>query len=171
MSAAALLDAADESTARDALTRCCGAARWVAGMLLRRPFGDDETLLAAADAVWAEMGSDDVLEALRHHPEIGADVEQLRAKFRTTAGWSQGEQSGVAEASEAVLLALRDGNVAYKAKFGHIFVVCATGKTAAEMLDLLNARLPNPPEHELSIAAAEQGKITKLRLAKLAEPT
>ena len=167
MSAAALLDGLSEPEARVALTRCCGASAWVAGMLQARPFGDDDALMRQADAVWSTANPSDVLEALTHHPEIGSDVEALRAKFQNTAGWSEGEQAGVGAADETTLLELRDGNVAYKAKFGHIFVVCATGKSAAEMLALLRARLPNAPEVELAIAAAEQGKITKLRLAKL----
>ncbi len=168
MSAAAHLDGMSEAEALAALTRCCGARRWVAGMLQRRPFTTDEALMAAADATWAAAGPDDVREALLHHPEIGADIDELRRKFQSTAQWSQGEQAGVGSASETVLQALRAGNVAYKQKFGHIFVVCASGKTAAQMLALLQARLPNDAELELSIAAAEQGKITKLRLAKLA---
>lgn len=149
------------------LARCCGASRWVEGMLARRPFGSDDALLAAADAVWAEASRDDVLEALSHHPRIGASLDELREKFASTATWSAGEQAGAAAASEDTLAALRDGNVRYEARFGHIFVVCATGRTAAEMLALLEARMPNDPEVEIRVAAAEQGKITRIRLAKL----
>lgn len=167
MSAAAKLDAASESEAAEALRRCCGASRWVEGMLARRPFGDDATLHAAAQQVWAACGDDDVREALSHHPEIGADLDALRDRFRSTATWSAGEQAGVAEADEATLVALRDGNVRYREKFGHIFVVCATGKSAAEMLALLQARIDNDAATELRIAAAEQAKITALRLEKL----
>lgn len=168
MTAAAYLNALNEDDARVALTRCCGAAAWVAGMLRARPYADDAGLLQAADRAWSDATPADVREALTHHPEIGADVEALRAKFHNTAGWSEGEQAGVDAADESTLLALRDGNVEYKAKFGHIFVVCATGKSAAQMLGLLRARLPNEADDELRNAATEQGKITKLRLAKLA---
>lgn len=167
MSAAAILDGQPEAEAREALTRCCGASRWVAGMLRRRPFGDDATLMAAADSVWGKMEEADVLEAFSHHPEIGADVEALRAKFGATAAWSEGEQSGAAGASEETLLALRDGNVAYRERYGFIFIVCATGKSADEMLGLLRARLNNERAAELAIAAGEQAKITRLRLDKL----
>ena len=167
MTAAAYLNALDEDEARSALTRCCGSAAWVTGMLDARPFEDDASLLEAADRVWLGASPADVREALTHHPEIGADLEALRTKFGSTAQWSQGEQAGVGAADESTLRQLRDGNVEYKAKFGHIFVVCATGKSAAQMLALLRARLPNEPERELLNAAAEQGKITKLRLAKL----
>lgn len=167
MGAAASVDGRPEAAAREALTRCCGATRWVEGMLSRRPFGDDATLMAAADAVWATMEEADVLEAFSHHPEIGADVEALRAKFGATAAWSEGEQSGAAGASEETLLALRDGNVAYRERYGFIFIVCATGKSAGEMLGLLRARLNNERAAELAIAAGEQAKITRLRLEKL----
>ena len=164
---AATLDGLAEAPAREALTRCCGATRWVDGMLARRPFGDDATLLAAADAVWATMEEADVLEAFSHHPEIGADVDALRAKFGATAAWSEREQAGAAGASEQTLLALRDGNVAYRERFGFIFIVCATGKTAGQMLSMLQARLPNERAAELAIAAGEQAKITRLRLLQL----
>jgi 2-oxo-4-hydroxy-4-carboxy-5-ureidoimidazoline decarboxylase len=168
VTAAAALDRASEPEARAMLVRCCGASRWVRAMLARRPFESDEALHRAADEEWAKMEREDVLEALTHHPRIGASLEELRKKYATTASWSAGEQSGAAVASEDVLRALRDGNVRYQARFGHIFVVCATGKTAAEMLALLEAREGNDPETEIRVAAAEQGKITHLRLEKLA---
>ncbi len=166
---ASVLDAMPEAEARRALTRCCGASRWVTAMLGRRPFGDDAALLAAADALWDQMDEPDVLEAFTHHPEIGSNLDALRDKFGSTAAWSSSEQGAVASATEEVLVALRDDNVVYRERFGFIFIVCATGKTAAEMLDLLRGRLDNPRDVELSIAAAEQGKITKIRLAKLAD--
>lgn len=169
--AARALDAAAEEDAQAALAACCGAARWVAGMLARRPFGDGATLLRAANEVWATMGDDDIREAFTHHPRIGGDLEALRQKFAhvqaQSKDWSEGEQAGVSGASEEVLEALRDGNVAYEARFGHLFIVCASGKTAAEMLALLQARQGNDPADELRIAAEEQRKITALRLAKL----
>ena len=161
------LDAMSEREAREALTRCCGATRWVEGMLARRPFGSREALLAAADEVWAGAQREDVLEAFEHHPRIGADLDALREKFASTKSWSAGEQSAVSEADERTLQALRDGNVAYEKRFGHIFIVCATGKSASEMLALLQARIDNEPNAELAIAAAEQGKITRIRLEKL----
>jgi 2-oxo-4-hydroxy-4-carboxy-5-ureidoimidazoline decarboxylase len=167
MGAAASLDEAPEEAARALLLRCCGATRWVEGMLRHRPFGDDENLHHRADEVWASMQRADVLEALAAHPEIGSDLEALRRKFADTAAWSGQEQAAVATASERTLVALRDGNVRYRERFGHIFVVCATGKSAEEMLRLLEARLSNEPARELEIAAAEQAKITHLRLDKL----
>ena len=108
----------------------------------------------------------DWLEAFAAHPRIG-DLDALRKKFASTANWCAGEQAGVAAADEAVLTALADGNRAYEARFGYIFIVCATGKSAAEMLAILTARLANDPEVELKVATAEQAKITRLRLEKL----
>ncbi len=161
------IDAMSAQDAAAALERCCGASRWVAGMLARRPFGTDSALLEAADAVWAQARRADILEAFDHHPRIGADMDALRTKFASTAAMALGEQAGAAAASEAQLEALRDGNLAYEARYGHIFIICASGKSAAEMLASLRARMPNTPERELEIAAAEQAKITRLRLERL----
>ncbi len=168
MTAYEVLNAASDSEAKDMLVRCCGASRWVDGMLSRRPFNDDEALFRVANDVWATMRDADVLEALEHHPRIGANLDELRKKYASTASWALGEQSGAVSADEVTLTALRDGNVEYEKRFGHIFVVCATGKTAAQMLELLRARLPNDAATELRIAAAEQAKITRIRLEKLA---
>jgi len=164
----AILNALSLEDARAALLRCCGAGRWAGWMLAQRPFASTEALLRAAAGVWTQMEKADVLEAFSRHPEIGGDLEALRARFPATAGWSSAEQSGVAGADVETLEALRDGNAAYREKFGHVFLVCATGKTAAEMLALLRARLANDPATELTIAAGEQAKITRLRLEKLA---
>ena len=161
------LNTASKDDVRATLTRCCGATRWVDGMIQARPFADKATLHQVADTVWATMGRTDILEAFDHHPRIGADLDQLRAKFASTADLAGNEQSGVEDADEAVLRRLRDGNIAYEARFGHIFIVCATGKSAAEMLALLEARMDNSPDDELRIAAGEQAKITHLRLEKL----
>ncbi len=161
------LNALPLEAARDVLTRCCGAARWVEAMLAQRPFASRSAMLAAAAEVWAHLNQKDYLEAFAHHPEIGADLEVLRKKFAATADWASAEQSGAANASEATLCALRESNTTYRRYFGYSFIVCATGKTAEQMLDLLNARLSHSPEQELACAAAEQAKITHLRLEKL----
>lgn len=160
------LNKLDAEQARALLTRCCGAARWVDGMLAVRPFADAEALFAAGDRVWGEMAEADWREAFSHHPKIGG-VDSLRAKFASTQTWSAGEQSSVTAATEEVLQGLAEGNRLYEEKFGFIFIVCATGKSAAEMLALLQARLPNDRATELRIAAEEQRKIMQLRLAKL----
>lgn len=149
------------------LTACCGARRWVEAMLAARPFGDLEGLHARAEEAADRLDRADWLEAFSHHPRIG-DLAALRARFGArSGGWSEGEQEGMARTSEEVIVALGEGNRRYEERFGHLFIVCATGKSAAEMLALLEARLANDPDVELRIAAAEQRKITRLRLDKL----
>jgi len=155
------------AAARTALARCCGSQRWVEAMLARRPFVDTPQLLAASDEISAQLAREDHLAAFAHHPQIGADLDELRRKFATTAGLSANEQAGARGADEATLRALRDHNRAYLSRFGYIFIVCASGKSAAEMLALLEQRLCNDPEIELGIAAAEQAKIARLRLENL----
>ena len=162
------LNRMDRDDAKTALRRCCGADRWVQGMLDAMPFSSRTHLFGEAERLWWSLGDGDWLEAFDHHPKIGADPEQLRQKFQQTADWSEAEQSSVQNASEAVLEELAQGNVDYEAKFGFLFIVCATGKSAAQMLHLLQARLPNETAYELRIAAGEQAKITRLRLEKLA---
>ena len=151
----------DTATARDArrlLDTCCGSTRWVEGMMKHRPFGSQAALIASAQIVWDELSQPDWLEAFAHHPKIG-DRAALRAKFAATRHLSEREQSGVDSASDEVLDALAAGNREYEQKFGYIFIVCATGKSAGEMLALLRERLANAPEHEIRVARAEQLKI------------
>ena len=168
MSAARELDAATETEARERLARVCGSSRWVSAMHARRPFGTDAALFAAADEEWSKVDRADILEALAHHPRIGADMDELRKKYASTASWAANEQAGAAAAAEETLIALREANLRYEQRYGHVFVVCATGKSAAEMLAMLEARMNHEPDAELRIAAAEQGKITRIRLEKLA---
>lgn len=161
------LNQLSETEAIAVLQRCCGSSKWAREMASHRPFADLDALHQAADEIWEGVDKEDVLEAFQHHPKIGADIDELRKKFAATATWSSGEQSAVGSAKEETLRALRDGNIAYEKKFGFIFIVCATGKSAEEMLEILHARLPNNPEEELAIAKGEQAKITHLRLEKL----
>lgn len=160
------LDRAADGEARALLQQCCGAARWVERMMARRPFSSNDALLAAAREEWFGLDRADWLEAFAHHPKIG-DRESLRQRFATTAHLSEHEQSGVSGASGDVLAALADGNRDYEQKFGYIFIVFATGKSADEMHALLRERLRNLPDTELKIAAAEQAKITRQRLLNL----
>jgi 2-oxo-4-hydroxy-4-carboxy-5-ureidoimidazoline decarboxylase len=162
-----VLNGLPEEAARAALERCCGSASWVNAMAARRPFASTAALHAAAAQEWDRLDRADILEAFAHHPRIGADVNELRARFGATSAWASEEQAQVKQAAEAVLEALRTANLAYQRRFGFIFIVCATGRSADEMLALLEARLPNPPDVELGVAAAEQAKITRLRLEKL----
>jgi len=139
------------------LLKCCGSPRWVEKMVLFRPFPDENSLLATADKMWQSLTSVDWLEAFRAHPRIGE---------ATTSKWTADEQAGVRGANEEVMYRLRKLNTEYEKKFGYLFLVCATGKTAEEMIELLKARMTNESNVELSVAMREQAKITKLRLKK-----
>ena len=154
------------ATRAEALATCCGAAAWVAVLNQQFPFATAAALFAAADQIWQNLSEADWREAFTHHPKIG-DVNALREKFTSTATWAAGEQGAVRQASQATLAALAAGNDAYAQKFGYTFIVCATGKSAGEILALLQARLPNAPTQEIHTAMGEQAKITRLRLEKL----
>ena len=161
------LNALTSEDAYALLEQSCGASRWVKAMITGRPYQNLDALKQAAQSVWETMERSDILEAFDHHPRIGADIQALRKKFASTAALSESEQASVADAREEILLALRDGNKKYEARYGHIFIVCATGKSAEEMLDLLEARMDNAPDEELLVAAAEQAKITQIRLENI----
>jgi OHCU decarboxylase len=160
------LDALPAERAGELLGACCGASRWVQAMVARRPFGSLGTLLAAADDAWWSLGADDWREAFAHHPRIG-ERRAAVAQDDRAAGWSAGEQAGVAAAAATVQEQLARANEEYERRFGHIYIVCATGKSADEMLALARERLGNDPATELRVAAEEQRKITRLRLGKL----
>lgn len=160
------LNALNTEDATFAFSNCCTASRWVAGMVEARPFADLDACHQAAKDVWAGMGEADFLEAFEGHPKIG-DVTSLREKYAHTKKLASGEQSSVNEAAEETIQALAQGNTDYENKFGFIFIVCATGKSAAEMNDLLQQRLPNDRETELQNAAGQQALITAIRINKL----
>jgi 2-oxo-4-hydroxy-4-carboxy-5-ureidoimidazoline decarboxylase len=160
------INAASPAESEASLFRCCGCAGWAAALTAARPFASNEVLYEVAAKAWAKASRADILEAFSHHPRIG-DRESLGTRFPGTDEWSSAEQGAVAGAAESVLDELARANDDYEARFGHIFIVCASGRTAPEMLGLLRARLGNDPETELNIAAAEQMKITRLRLEKL----
>lgn len=152
---------------KEALTNCCGSSQWVNEMLKAFPFGSENELLKKGEEVWIQQCNEkDWLEAFTHHPKIG-DMKNLEEKFASTKAWASSEQASVREADKEVIAALAKGNQEYEKKFGFIFIVCATGKSADEMLKLLNERLPNDYEKELKIGMQEQAKITQLRLQKL----
>ena len=151
--------------ARAALLACCGSTRWASEVAALRPFWDVGQLLNIGRRVWNELPREDWLEAFRAHPKIG----EKRAEKDTGAearAWSEGEQARAREASDETLDALAEANHVYEERFGFIFIVCATGKSADEMLGLLRARMGNEPERELRVAAGEQWRITELRLRK-----
>ncbi len=153
----------------DELTRCCGSTAWVRAMIALSPFIDAATLHSEAARIWWSLTPDDWQEAFAHHPQIG-DSAALRKKFAATQEWAAEEQRGAHSASEETLVRLAEGNRRYQARHGYIFIVCATGKSAAEMLALLEARVDHPLDEELRTAATEQEKILHLRLDKLVAP-
>lgn len=159
------LDALPARDAEAVLRSCCGAAAWVRGMLARRPFGSLGGVLDAAREMWWSLAPDDWLEAFSHHPRIG-ERRAATADARATR-WSADEQQGATTTTDAVRDALARGNREYERRFGHIYLICASGRSAEEMLALLRERLANDPATELRVAAAEQEKITELRLRKL----
>ena len=156
----------EETEGAAQLTRCCGARKWVRHMLKARPFSDAQSLFDEAEKYWKLCKREDYLEAFEQHPKIG-DLKSLQEKFASTKAWASGEQSGVESAKPETILHLAEGNRFYEDKFGHIFIVCATGKSAQEMLGLLNERLLNEADQELHVAAEEQMKITRIRLQKM----
>ena len=160
------LDTSTGAEAMAALLACCGSSAWAAKMLIERPFVDMDRLLAASDEIWASLEKEDWLEAFRAHPRIGearAEKEQSALSRR----WAREEQAASGPPSGQIAAALAAANRAYDEQFGHIFIVCATGKTPAQMLAILDERLRNDPAEELDVAAEEQRKITSIRLEKL----
>jgi 2-oxo-4-hydroxy-4-carboxy-5-ureidoimidazoline decarboxylase len=141
------------------LLACCGSARWASAMVAARPFADVDELFQEADRVWWSLDASDWLEAFARHPKIG--------ERNNLSAWSTEEQRGISDASAATNQSLREKNIRYQEKFGWIFLICATGKSGAEMLAALDERLAAESESELRTAAGEQAKITRLRLQKL----
>lgn len=148
------------------LLQCCGSKRWASETANGRPYQTLETLLAKSNDIWWSLDRGDWLEAFRSHPKIGERKAPEKVSAQSQQ-WSGQEQSGVADASHDTVSSLAALNEAYEQKFGYIFIICATGKTSYEMLTALRERLQHDPEAELPIAAAEQSKITELRLKKL----
>ncbi len=150
------------SEAAEIMRYCCTASRWVDQVVDSRPYSGIAELLAKAEERWAAMVETDWLEAFDGHPRIG-DPESLKARFRTTLATASMEQFPVRQADEETLAGLADGNQAYFDRFGFIFIIFASGKSAPEMLMHLRSRLGNNRQTELAIAAAEQWKITRRR--------
>jgi 2-oxo-4-hydroxy-4-carboxy-5-ureidoimidazoline decarboxylase len=159
------LNALPPAEAAERLRACCGSSRWVAAMVEGRPYGTVEQLVAAADRAWAATGPADWDEAFRHHPRIG-ERKAAAPVSGTASAWSAGEQRAATE-DAAVRRRLAEANGEYERRFGRIYIVCATGRSAREVLADLEARLDHEPERELAVAAEEQRKITALRLHKL----
>ena len=146
--------------------QCCTSEQWIEKMVSSRPFTDTNSLRETADHIWHHLIEKDYLQAFEGHPKIG-DVGSLKAKYANTKELASGEQSGANCATDDIIAELADSNSAYEEKYGFIFIVCATGKSAKEMLALLQDRLKNNRQKELEIASKEQRKIFHLRLEKL----
>lgn len=153
-------DRLTDADAEAALLACCAAPEWAATITAGRPYGTLDALLARADAVLAGLDEDQVDLALAGHPRIGERPEHA-ASVR--------EQRGVAGAPASVLTALADGNRAYEQRFGHVYLVCADGRPAEELLAVLHDRLTNDPATERAVLRTELGRINRIRLTRLLE--
>jgi len=158
--------------ATEELLKCCGSQHWASQLAAEGPFTSAAELLTKAAEVWWSLEPDDWLEAFRSHPKIGENKRRVSNESKkgdddTSDRWPEQEQAGVRHAKQETMDSLAELNSQYETKFGYIFIVCATGKSSEEMLAILQDRLENDASIELHIAAAEQAKITELRLKKL----
>jgi 2-oxo-4-hydroxy-4-carboxy-5-ureidoimidazoline decarboxylase len=161
-SSLAAFNAAPPEAAERDLLACCASGRFAKAIADGRPYAGPDALSAAAGAAFAALSWDDIVESMNAHPRIGDRP--------ASAGWSAAEQSGAAAASDQVRQGLAEGNLAYENRFGHVFLICASGLSGQEMLDQLRARLANDPDAERTVVRRELLKITQLRLAKLLAP-
>lgn len=155
------LNSAPEPAARRALHDVCAAHAWASAVLAHRPYADTEALCGAADAATAGLSADDLAEAMAGHPPIGRPEPGDPASAR--------EQRGMAGASEQLKAEMLELNLTYQEKFGHVFLICATGLTGEAMRDAVRSRLGNPPEREREVVRGELAKINRIRLTRLAE--
>ena len=153
-----------EEAARE-IFPCCGSGTWATSVSSKRPIQDEASLLAVSDEIWRALSEADWLGAFRSHPRIGESHSEKSCPAQSSA-WSEQEQQKAAAADEAVKMALKWGNREYEQKFGRIFIVCATGKSASEILEILRRRLHNDEATELQQAAEEQRQIMHIRLKK-----
>jgi 2-oxo-4-hydroxy-4-carboxy-5-ureidoimidazoline decarboxylase len=167
LSANAVLDrwnSLDAETASREVLPCCGSRAWADRLAAHRPFANAQMLLGDAERVWASLAERDWQEAFDSHPRIGE--QHARAATVESLAWSSEEQRGAMSPDDARKLALAEGNRQYEERFGRIFIVCASGKSAAEILDILKARMSNTAAAELLEAAEQQRQITQLRLRR-----
>ena len=148
------------------LAKCCGTEKWITTMISNRPYTSVNHLVSQAICLWEDLSKEDWMKAFEHHPKIG-DLTSIKEKTSNTSSLAAEEQQETTRANKGVLQQLADYNTQYFDKFGFIFIICATGKSAEEMLDSLKVRVDNPREKEIEIASKEQIKITCLRLKKL----
>ncbi|MFN2397766.1 MAG: 2-oxo-4-hydroxy-4-carboxy-5-ureidoimidazoline decarboxylase [Gemmatimonadaceae bacterium] len=166
------LNSLDTASATAVLHACCGSREWARRVASGRPFSSDDALFEAADTTWRDADPVDWREAFGQHPRIGEDrpagaAQEPVTRPKTFPAWSKEEQSGMQVATGTLRAEFAQANRTYESRFGYIFIVCATGMMAEEMLAQIRTRLRNDPETELRVAAEEQGKITRLRLEKL----
>lgn len=166
MPSVAQLNAMAPGDAEREFMRCCGSGQWARAMAARRPFASPKELMSSADSEFALMQRRDLMEAFGHHPRIGERTGE-RAAATGTEAWSKGEQAGAASADAEMQRALIEGNRAYEVRFGHVFLVCATGKSAGEMLGALRSRLKNDADSEYREASEQLRLIARVRLEKL----
>ena len=150
--------------AESALLGCCGSSRWASQVANQRPYANLEAIYKAADSIWWKLARTDWLEAFSHHPPIG---QKPASGTESARQWAEGEQAAARVATDDVKDRLARANRAYFEKFGYIYIVCATGKSAEALLAILNQRLQNDAASEISIAAEQQRLITRIRLDKL----
>ncbi|MFD5834871.1 2-oxo-4-hydroxy-4-carboxy-5-ureidoimidazoline decarboxylase [Streptomyces collinus] len=151
----------EERAAYTALREACASTAWAKRLLAARPYATCEDLYAASDAAMAELTAGDLDEAMAGHPPIGRPKPGDPTSAR--------EQSGMAGASDALKAEMLELNLAYQDRFGHVFLICATGRTGEQMRDAVRERIGNPPEREREIVRTELGKINRIRLARLVE--
>jgi 2-oxo-4-hydroxy-4-carboxy-5-ureidoimidazoline decarboxylase len=154
---------ADE--AENEIVACCGSRAWAREIANRRPIADEAHLLSVSDEVWRSLSERDWSEAFDTHPRIG-ESRSAQGRDPRSAAWSSQEQHSVSAELDQVKVALAQGNGEYERRFGRIFIVCATGKTGAEILEILRHRLHNDRATEMREAAEQQRQITRLRLKK-----
>lgn len=155
---------AETSKAMDVMLACCAAQRWAQAMVALRPFRGVESLSLTADEVWSTMEEPDWMEAFAAHPRIGE--RRVQPEKTTASAWSQQEQSSTARAAQQVLAELAERNAQYEQVFGFTYIVCATGKSAEQMLSILQRRLTNDRQAELREAAEQQRQIMQIRIGK-----
>ena len=144
---------------------CCGSQTWAEKLAAQRPFPTPESLFGASDAIWLALPETDWQQAFDSHPRIGQ--RHAQAATAQSLSWSSWEQSAVTSSpDDAAKHAFAEGNRVYEAKFGRIFLICASGKSTGEILDLLRTRMGNTPVQELHEAAEQQRQITQLRLRR-----
>ena len=160
-----------EEAAKEILP-CCGSKAWAQRLASRRPLASEAAMLAASDEIWLSLAAEDWMEAFRSHPRIGEKIGEKQAvqspgqSAPVQSAWSAQEQRNVAAGGEEVKTALAEANRKYEHQFGHIFIVCATGKSGLEILEILRRRLQNDREAELREAAEQQRHITHIRLRR-----